>query len=209
MLQQLILMAGIFSFVFSLVYEQKDGVADSPKIIEEMVEASYGKETAPLTVVEFASLGCGHCADFHLKTLPKLKVDYIDQGLIRVVFVDFPISTPALAAAMIARCSGRERYLGMVDVFFKSQEKWTRADDPLVGLKQVARFGGLSSQDVDSCLKKKSLLEAIQKTAQNAGEMYKIKSTPSFVINGKTYSGNLAYEKLKTIIDEELERIKE
>jgi protein-disulfide isomerase len=209
MFHQLILITGIFSFVFSLMCEQKNGFADSPKVIDEMVEASYGKATAPLTVVEFASLGCGHCATFHLETLPKLKKDYIDQGMIRLVFVDFPLSTPALAAAMIARCSGGGRYLGMVDVFFKSQEKWTRAEDPLVELKRVARFGGFSSQEVDTCLQKKDLLEAIQTTAQNAGEMYKVKSTPSFVINGKTYSGNLPYEKLKTIIDEELMRIKQ
>ena len=169
-----------------------------------MQEAAYGEEDAPLQILEFASLGCSHCAAFHEETFPKLKSDYIDKGMVRLIFNDFPVSTPALAATMIARCEGPERYLGMVEVFFKGQKSWVGVEDVLGGLKRVARFGGVSAADVDKCLENQSLLKAIQEKARAAEEMYKVKSTPSFVINGSTYAGNLSYEKLKKLIDDEL-----
>ena len=105
---------------------------------------------------------------------------------------------------MIARCAGPTRYLGFVDLFFRSQEKWNRADDPLKALKKIARFGGLSNEDVNQCLNQQPLIDYIQKTAREANSEQKINSTPSFIINGKKVTGALEYEKFRLIVDEAL-----
>ena len=170
--------------------------------VEEMMrDAVYGSPDAPLTVVEYASLGCPHCAAFHAETLPEMKKDYIDTGKVRLIYRDFPLGTPALAASMVARCAGPDRYLGMVDIFFKGQRSWSRAENPLEAIKQTARFGGMSSSDVDACLGNQQLLDAIQAVARNAQADHQINSTPSFVIGGKTYAGNLPYDDFKQIFD--------
>ena len=168
-----------------------------------------GKADAPVTIIEYASLGCSHCAQFHQKTYPKLKKTYIDTGKVKLIFTDFPLSTPALAASMIARCAGPTRYLGFVDLFFQAQEQWNRADNPLEALKKIARFGGLSSEDVDQCLNQQPLIDYLQETTRKANSEHKINSTPSFIINGKKITGALEYEKFRSIIDEALKLAKQ
>ena len=168
-----------------------------------------GKADAPVTIIEYASLGCSHCAQFHQKTYPKLKKTYIDTGKVKLIFTDFPLSTPALAASMIARCAGPTRYLGFVDLFFQAQEQWNRADNPLEALKKIARFGGLSSEDVDQCLNQQPLIDYLQETTRKANSEHKINSTPSFIINGKKITGALEYEKFRSIIDEALKSVKQ
>ena len=168
-----------------------------------------GKADAPVTIIEYASLGCSHCAQFHQKTYPKLKKDYIDTGKVKLIFTDFPLNTPALAASMIARCAGPTRYLGFVDLFFRAQEQWNNADNPLESLKKIARFGGLSSEDVDQCLNQQPLIDYVQETARKANSEQKINSTPSFIINGKKVTGALEYEKFRTILDEALRLAKQ
>ncbi len=168
-----------------------------------------GKADAPVTIIEYASLGCSHCAQFHQKIYPKLKKTYIDTGKVKLIFTDFPLNTPALAASMIARCAGPTRYLGFVDLFFQAQEQWNRADNPLEALKKIARFGGLSSEDVVQCLNQQPLIDYIQETARKANSEHKINSTPSFIINGKKVTGAIDYEKFRSIIDEALKLAKQ
>jgi protein-disulfide isomerase len=163
--------------------------------------AVMGKADAPVTIHEFASLGCPHCAHFHENTLPQIKKEYIETGKAKLVFTDFPLGTPALAASMISRCAGPDRYFGFVSFFFGTQTQWSHAANPLEALKKVSRMAGLSPEDVDTCLNQQPLIDFIQSTARKASEDHEINSTPSFLINGKKVSGSLPYEEFKAAID--------
>ncbi len=181
-------------------------VAGIVSLEEAMKPAVVGKADAPVTIEEFASLGCPHCAHFHEETYPKLKADYIDTGKVKLIFTDYPLGTPALAASMIARCAGPARYFGFVDLFFRAQAQWSRADNPLEALKKVARFGGITGADVDACLKQQPLIDHIQETARKASTDHKIDSTPSFLVDGKKVSGALPYAEFKVFVDEALKK---
>lgn len=177
--------------------------------LEEAVKPIVvGKADAPVTIIEYSSLGCSHCANFHRDAYPKLKRNYLDTGKARMVFVDFPLGTTALAAAMIARCSGPARYLGFVDLYFRSQAQWSRADNPLAALKKIARLGGLSGDDVDRCLRQQALVDFLQGTAREASAKHEINSTPSFLINGRKIAGALPYDDFSAVVDEALAKAK-
>ena len=180
------------------------GIANFTDSTKEMV---IGQADAPLTIVEYASLGCSHCASFHSNTYPRLKRDYIDPGKVKLVFRDFPLGTPALAATMIARCSGPQQYFGFVDIFFRAQQQWSRADNPLDALIKVARFGGMSSADVQACISNQKLLDHIQGLKQKAYEEDGVNATPYFVIGTEKLSGVLPYDEFKKILNRELIKV--
>ena len=181
------------------------GIADLADSIKEM---TIGEKDAPLTIVEYASLGCSHCAKFHQETYPTLKKDYIDTGKVKLIFRDFPLGTPALAATMIARCSGPERYFGFVEMFFRSQTQWSHAENPLEALSKVARLGGMPTVDVQACMRNQKLLEYIQLQKKHAYEEDGINATPYFIIGTEKLSGGLPYNQMKVMIERELNRIK-
>lgn len=167
----------------------------------DLGEPAIGDPAAPVTIIEYSSLTCPHCAHFHTQTLPELKKRYIDTGKVRLVLRDFPLDQNALKAAVIAHCAGPERQPQFVEVFFAQQQNWARAADPVQALKQLAQLGGLGADKVDACLADKSLEDAILKARLDGQEKYDIKSTPSFIIDGKTYSGDQGVEKFVEIID--------
>ncbi|MBM10233.1 MAG: hypothetical protein CMF69_11840 [Magnetovibrio sp.] len=179
--------------------------ADIAKLDDAIKPIIIGRVDAPVTIVEYASLGCSHCAKFHTETYPKLKKEYIETGKVKLLFRDFPLGTPALAASMIARCAGPSRYLGFVNIFFRSQKDWSQANDPLGALKKVARFGGLSGDDVDQCLRQQKLIDHLQEIARKANSKHGINSTPSFLINDKKISGALEYKEFRALIEKALE----
>jgi len=201
-------MKSIWTAVLTVIGLAFAGPADADIVpFEEAIKpAVLGQADAPVTIQEYASLGCPHCAHFHQETLPQIKKDYIDTGKVKLIFNDFPLGTPALAASMIARCAGPDRYLGFVDIFFRAQAQWARADNPLAALKKIARFGGLSGDDVEACLKQQNLIDHIQKTAGAASEEHGINSTPSFLVNGEKISGSQPYATFKDAIDKALEK---
>jgi protein-disulfide isomerase len=173
---------------------------------EAMSEMSLGKDDAPVVMVEYSSLGCPHCAAFHRDTLPKIKTEYIDRGKVKLIFHDFPLGTPAMAAAMVARCAGRERYFGFVEILFRSQAQWAQNNDPLAAIARVVRFGGMTEADVDACLKYQPLLEYVRKGADTAHEKLKINSTPTFMIGNEKIVGAAPYEDFKKAIDRALKK---
>ena len=173
---------------------------------EAMAEMAIGADDAPVTMIEYSSLGCPHCASFHRDALPRLKKEYIDTGKVRLIYRDFPLGSPALAASMIARCAGKDRYFGFVELLFRSQKDWSRGDNPLEALTRVARFGGMSATDVQACLKNQALLDRMQEVARDAQFDHEINSTPSFILDGKKISGNLAYEDFKDLIEQALKK---
>jgi protein-disulfide isomerase len=167
----------------------------------ELGEPSIGDPAAPVTIIEYSSMTCPHCAAFHANTLPELKKRYIDTGKARLMLRDFPLDQNALRASMIAHCAGTDRYPQFVEVFFAQQASWARASDPVQALKQLAQLGGLSADKVDACLADKALEEAILQARLDGQEKYDIKSTPSFIIDGKTIAGGQSVEEFAAIID--------
>ncbi len=160
-----------------------------------------GKAEAPVTVVEYASLTCPHCATFQINTLPEFKKEYVDTGKVKVVFRDFPLDGVALRAAQIARCGGPDRAAGYVDVIFRQQSQWATSQDPIAALKQIGKFGGLSDAQMDACLADKSLEDAILKSRLDGQTKFKVNSTPTLVVNDKTYPGAASFADLKKIVD--------
>ncbi len=168
---------------------------------EATAERVLGKPDAPVTIVEYASLGCSHCADFHRDTLPQIKAAYIDTGRVRLVFADFPLGGPAVAASMVARCAPQNAYFGLLDMFFREQARWAGAREPLKEIARIGRFAGLSDKDVDACIGLDPLLAAIRDRAEDASRRHGIDSTPTFVIEGTLIKGAQPFEAFRAVID--------
>ncbi len=154
-------------------------------------EKSIGSPTAPVTVVEYASMTCSHCATFHTKTFPELKTKYIDTGKVRFIFREFPFEPVATAAFMLARCLPADKYFPMVSTLFETQKTWAYGNDPAAGLLAVARQAGMSQADFEKCLNDKDLAAKVQESAQYGNTELGINATPTFFINGKKVSGAL------------------
>ncbi len=172
-----------------------------------LAERVLGDENAPLTIIEFSSLGCPHCMAFHRDTLPMIKKDYIETGKVRLVYRDFPLGARAMAAAMLARCAPEKRYFGMLELFFQKQEDWSHAEDAVASLSKVAKFGGMSNDDVLACLQNQALLDGIRERAEDAQFEFEISSTPTFLIGGEDgdkVQGNLATEDFRDVIEKAL-----
>jgi protein-disulfide isomerase len=164
------------------------------------LDMAIGQDDAPITIIEYSSLSCSHCAKFHEETLPMLQKKYIDTGKVRLIFREFPLERTAFWASIIARCAGEKRYFAFVNVFFKKQQSWYAAEDPFQSLLQIARLGGLSANAVKACTDDDALGDGILKTRLDGEQKHEVSSTPSFVIDGKTYRGALTMEQLEEII---------
>jgi protein-disulfide isomerase len=167
----------------------------------EPQEQALGDPNAPVTMIEYASLTCPHCAHFHSEVLPELKERYIVPGKVRMIYRDFPLDQRALMASALAHCAGPERYFGFIDVLFQTQTSWARADDYVGALKRLGKLGGLSDEEMDACLSDEELTDGILRTRLDAQDEHEISSTPSFVIDGKTYAGARSIEEFSAIID--------
>ena len=167
--------------------------------IEEILEPRYlGRLDAPIKFIEFVSMTCSHCADFHINTLPGIKKKYIDSGKLRLELRDFPLDGLALRASAMARLIDPNKYYKFVDMLFKKQKKWSRSENPINELKKLGRLAGLEKTKIDIAIDEISVLEAIFRMRQQAEKKYNIQSTPSFVINEQYFlSGNLSVEKFE------------
>ncbi|MBV8088197.1 MAG: DsbA family protein [Alphaproteobacteria bacterium] len=148
-----------------------------------------GKPDAPITIIEYASLTCPHCAHFQDDVLPEIKKQWIDTGKAKLVLRDFPLDEEALRAAMIARCAPPDRYYAFVDTFFGAQSKWVGAHDYREALARLARLGGMSKEEFDACLSNKGLEDSIVQSRFVASKQLDVNSTPTFFINGTKYTG--------------------
>lgn len=171
-----------------------------PGLLDERV---LGDPDAPVTLFEYSSMTCPHCAAFHRDTLPKLKRDYIDTGKVKIVYRDFPFDGIALRASMLARCVPPARYFDFIDVLFKNQQRWARSRNPEAALKTFGQLVGLDSAAVDACLANEELQEMILTTQLEAQERFNVRSTPTFIINNDAdrVVGADDYEVFKRKID--------
>jgi protein-disulfide isomerase len=148
-----------------------------------------GNPDAPITIVEYASMTCPHCAHFQDSVLPEIRKKWIDTGKAKLVLRDFPLDEPALRAAMIARCAPPERFYAFADTFFGAQEKWVKAPDYREALARLAKLGGLGKEEFDSCLKDTALENRIVESRLIASKELDVNSTPTFFVNGNKFNG--------------------
>jgi protein-disulfide isomerase len=151
-------------------------------------DMSLGDEKAPVTIIEYASMTCPHCANFHEITYPELKKKYIDTGKVRFIFREFPLDQLAAAAFMLARCGGKERYFPMVETLFQQQRTWA-VQRPLQPLMAIGKQAGLSEAGFNECLKNQQVLDGIEDVRKRAAEKLNVQSTPTFFVNGKQLRG--------------------
>lgn len=175
--------------------------AEGP-VYREMI---YGDPAAPVTIVEYASLTCNHCASFHNAVLPQLKENYIDTGKVRLVFRDFPLDGLAMAGAMLARCAPEDRGQAMLNVMFSQQATWVTSQQPIEPLTSYAKLAGMDEDDVEACLQNENIMSAIREGQETASNLYQIASTPTFFIDDVKVEGNRGYEFMAEIIERKLE----
>lgn len=152
-----------------------------------------GEPDAPVTIVEYASMTCPFCARFHAEVLPSVKEQYIDTGKVRLIYRDFPTQPArlAVAASMLARCVGQERYFAFIDVMFAEQTRWI-VEQPVEPLKKLSKQAGLTEEAFDKCLANQELLDGIKWTADRAREEFDVTGTPTLFVNGQKVSGGQA-----------------
>jgi protein-disulfide isomerase len=181
----------LISVVMASVLAGLSGIARA-QAAEPQVTADdriLGKADAPVTIIEYASLTCPHCAAFEKEILPKIKTEWIDTGKAKLVFRDFPLDGSALKAAIVARCAPPERFYGFIGVLFAQQGTWGIAQDPVPGITRIAKLGGMSDDQVQACLKDDALQNRILAGRLAAEQQYQVESTPTFFINGKKVVG--------------------
>lgn len=171
-----------------------------PDALPEMV---MGDDKAPVTVIEYASMTCPHCAHFQEVTFPELKKRYIDTGKVRYIFREFPLDSLAAAAFMLARCSGQDdktKYFAMIDTMFRQQRQWA-VEKPIPPLLAIAKQAGFTEKSFDACLSNQKVLDGIESIRQRAVNQFKVESTPTFFINGTKFPGALSIEDMAKAID--------
>ena len=182
---------------------QPDGTADMAKVLAPgpLPELAMGNASAPVTVVEYGSLTCPHCAVFSKETFPQLKAKYIDSGKVRFVFREFSRNTLDVAGFLLARCLGDDKAYAADELLFASQDNWAFVEKPIEPLIAALRAAGMTEEKAQECLKNQKLANDIVEIQKRGNQDVKISGTPTFVINGKVYGGELSFDQLKAVID--------
>ncbi len=181
-------------FVFFSLFQVKN--------IKANEEIFLGDKDSKITVIEYASMTCIHCANFHINVYPKIKKEYIDTNKIKFIFRDFPLDKQALYGSLLAKCAPKEKYFDYVKLVLTNQKKWISNNDEFIKkLINIGKLAGLNEKKIENCFKNEKLVDEIIKIRSIGEKEYNIDSTPSFIINGKKYT-TLNYESFKKIIDD-------
>ena len=166
-------------------------------------DMALGPANASVTITEFASMTCPHCANFTETVFPKIKSEYIDSGKIRFIFREFPLDIKAAAGSMLARCIAKDdsgKYFAVIDMLFKQQNDWVMKNTTET-LIRIGKQAGLTQQMVEECLKDQALLDKIAADQKFAAEVLKVSSTPTFFINGEMLKGEQSFEEFSRRIN--------
>jgi protein-disulfide isomerase len=167
-------------------------------------DIALGDPNAPLTVYEYASFTCPHCASFHANTFPEFKKQYIDTGKVRFILREVYFDQYGLWASMVARCGGEDGFYPMVDAFLTTQSTWTRAPDIGHAIQQVGRRAGLPADRLEACLSDRDFAKSLLESYQKNRDADDVKSTPTFIINGEAHAGTMSFEDFSALIDKSL-----
>jgi protein-disulfide isomerase len=181
---------------------EAQGTVDMAELMKPgaLPDKQLGKDDAKVTIVEYASMTCPHCAHFAETTFPNLKTKYIDTGKARYILREFPFDPSAEAGFMLARCA-KDNYFPMVDVLFRQQANWVGVQNTKDALLQISKLAGFTQESFEACLTDQKLLDDVRSVQKRGANEFKVDSTPTFFINGKTYKGAMSIEEMSAIID--------
>ncbi|MFC3072097.1 DsbA family protein [Shinella pollutisoli] len=180
-----------------------EGSVDMAEVMKPgaLPEMALGEESAPVTIVEYMSMTCPHCAAFHNNTFDAIKAKYVDSGKVRFVIREFPFDPRAAAAFMLARCAPEGQYFPMVSMLMKQQETWAAAEDGREALLQMSKLAGFTEDSFKACLTNQKLLDDVNAVRERGAKEFGIAATPTFLINGKRYSGDMSVDTMSALID--------
>ncbi|HEX2147258.1 MAG TPA: DsbA family protein [Pseudorhizobium sp.] len=199
------------SDAFAQELPEAQGDVDMAEVLKPgpLPEMAIGEENAPVTIVEYMSMTCPHCATFHNNTFGEIKTKYIDTGKVRFIIREFPFDPRAAAAFMLARCNPSKpeeaatpaQYFPMVSMLMKQQQTWAAAEDGRAALLQMSKLAGFSQETFQACLTNQQLLDDVNATMKRGADEFGVNSTPTFLINGKRYAGAMSVESMSALID--------
>ncbi|MCA1489633.1 DsbA family protein [Sinorhizobium alkalisoli] len=185
---------------------KSEGSVDVQKLMEPgpLPEMALGKADAPVTIVEYMSMTCPHCAAFHNNTFEAIKAKYIDTGKVRFIVREFPFDPRAAAAFMLARCAPEGQYFPMISMLFKQQRQWAAAENGRDALLQMSKLAGFTQESFEACLTNQKLLDDVNAVMQRGAKEFGVQSTPTFFVNGEHYSGDMSVDVMSALIDGKL-----
>ncbi|WP_320199106.1 DsbA family protein [Agrobacterium sp. rho-13.3] len=196
-----------FAFAPSVALAQdlpeSSGNVDMAEVMKPgpLPDRGLGDVNAPVKIVEYMSMTCPHCAHFHNTTFDEIKKKYIDTGKVYFVIREFPFDPRAAAAFMLARCAPEQQYYPFVSMLFKQQQGWATAQDARGALLQMSKLAGFSQETFEACLTNQKLLDDVNATMQRGATEFGVNSTPTFIINGKRYAGDMSVENMSALVD--------
>jgi len=173
-----------------------------------LADRVLGDPSAEVTIIEYASMTCSHCAAFHAGQFQILKKEYIKTGKVKFIYRDFPLDGLALAAAMMARCAPKERYYPIVNIIFQTQQNWANKANPSEALSQIGLLSGISKDTYKACIANTDIYEGLVKIRNQGEQKFKIRSTPTIIVNNNTVTGGLSVKNLRQVLDAELVKTK-
>ncbi|MEH0071558.1 DsbA family protein [Pannonibacter sp. Pt2-lr] len=160
-----------------------------------------GNEDAPVTIIEYASLTCGHCANFHKNTLPELKKQYIDTGKAKMIMREFPLDPVASGGFMLARCAPKDKYFDVLSAMFADQRSWAFTQDPYNSMLNFSKQLGFTQESFEACLGNQQLLDGITAVQERASKEFGVNSTPTFFVNGERIVGASSFDEFSKVIE--------
>jgi len=199
------LISACLAIVTAILPDPALAQGDAVSVIELMADdalpdLALGSSDAQVTIVEYASMTCSHCAAFYASTFPELKKKYIDTGKVKFILREFPLDPLGAAGFMLARCAGEDKRNAIVDLLFAQQKNWAFTDKPVEALAALLKQTGMSQKTFDACLKDQSLYDKIAKVHDRAAEKFGVSATPTFFINGKKQKGEITPEALDQLL---------
>ena len=173
---------------------------------DALPDMAIGDAKAPVTIIEYASMTCPHCAHFQETTFPELKKRYIDTGKVRYIFREFPLDSLAAAVFMLARCNAGDdsnKYFAMIDTYFRQQRTWA-VQKPLEPMFNIAKQAGFTKESFDACLSNQKILDGIERLRDRAAKEFKVDSTPTFFVNGTKVPGAVSIDEMAKIVDPQI-----
>jgi protein-disulfide isomerase len=198
--RSLLVATGTFACLSMAVHAQEQVNVEDLHAPGQLGEKVLGPSDAKVTVVEYASMSCPHCAEFDRTTFDAFRLKYIDSGKVRFIFREFPLNAPAYAVAMLARCAPADRFFDVVHTYFRSQDTWLRAQDLKAAILEAAKPFGFTPQTFDACISNQALFTGLE-AVRDRGAAFGVQATPTFFINGKKLEGAPTLESLQKEID--------
>ena len=168
---------------------------------EALPDIVQGKDDAPITIVEYASMTCTHCAHFHATVYPTLIKNYVDTGKVKFILREFPLDPLATAGFMVARCEGPAKRAAVVDLLFAQQQQWAFVDKPLEALANMLKQTGMSKEAFEACLNDQKLYDQVNEIRDRGTQKFGVTATPTFYVNGTKVTGELNTDTLAKILD--------